>query len=351
MWIAVQASLFSGLSGSALAAIPRPARGALAGETLGAGSGIAPFGSSLVSWALDPMRDDWEDKTVIANDVARATTSGRKRAQLIVLAGANVGEMYELKTSLIIGRGREADIRIQGDGISRKHVRLLLTADKAVLEDLGSTNGSFVNGERVTTCELEDGDKIQVGTATILKFTRQDELDEGFQRQMFESASRDALTQIYNKRFFLEQLHSEYAYAARHSTDLSLIMFDIDHFKLINDTYGHPAGDAVLAELARAVIPAIRTEDVFARYGGEEFAILSRTTTRAAALVVAERLRKTIEEQAFAHEGTRLSVTVSIGVGYMPNAVITSPEQLVNVADKALYQAKRAGRNRVVCAD
>jgi two-component system cell cycle response regulator len=297
------------------------------------------------------MQDDWEDKTVIAMDVAPAATSGRKRAQLIVLAGGNVGEMHELKGTQIIGRGREADLRMQGDGISRKHARLRMAAESVVLEDLGSTNGSFVNGERIANpTALADGDKIQIGTATILKFTYHDEIEEDFQRQMFESASRDALTQIYNKRFFLEQLQSEYAYAARHATDLSLVIFDIDHFKHINDTHGHPAGDAVLRELARVVIPAIRTEDVFARYGGEEFAILSRTTSRAAAAVVAERVRRTIEQHRFVHDGQDIPVTVSIGVGSMPSAKIVSPDELVNVADRALYVAKRGGRNRVVAA-
>ncbi|HEX7480777.1 MAG TPA: GGDEF domain-containing protein [Polyangiales bacterium] len=296
------------------------------------------------------MQEDWEDKTIISTDVALTTTSGRKRAQLIVVAGANVGEMYDLKGTLIIGRGREADIRLQGDGISRKHARLRLSGESAVLEDLGSTNGSFVNGEKISTCELQDGDKIQVGTATIFKFTHHDELDEDFQRQMFESASRDALTQIYNKRFFLEQLNSEYAYAARHAADLSLIMFDIDHFKQINDTLGHPAGDYVLSQLAQVVIPAVRAEDVFARYGGEEFAILSRTTGRAAGAIVAERVRSTIEQHPFLREGKRIFVTVSIGVGSMPSANVKSPDDLVSVADQALYQAKRAGRNRVVAA-
>ncbi len=296
------------------------------------------------------MQEDWEDKTIISTDVAPTATSGRKRAQLIVVAGANVGEMYDLKGTLIIGRGREADIRVQGDGISRKHARLRLSGENAVLEDLGSTNGSFVNGEKVSSRVLADGDKIQVGTATILKYTHHDELDEDFQRQMFESASRDGLTQSYNKRFFLEQLNSEYAYAARHSAELSLIMFDIDHFKQVNDTYGHPAGDFVLSQLTRAVIPAIRTEDIFARYGGEEFAILSRTTPRAAAALVAERVRKTIEQHQFVFEGKRIPVTVSIGVGSMPDANVKSPEDLVSVADKALYQAKRGGRNRVIAA-
>jgi diguanylate cyclase (GGDEF)-like protein len=297
------------------------------------------------------MQDDWEDKTVVATSLAPAAPTGGKRAQLVVLAGSNVGEMYNLQGTLVLGRGRDADIRVQGDGISRQHARMKVGTDAVEFEDLGSTNGSFVNGERVARCALQDGDKIQLGSATILKFTYQDEIDEDFQRQMFESASRDALTQVYNKRFFLERLHSEFAFAMRHGALLSLIIFDIDHFKAINDTYGHLAGDYVLATLAKTVVPMIRSEDVFARYGGEEFVIMSRSTDPPSAAVVSERVRQHVEKYAFEYEGKRIPVTVSLGVAGMPHAEIKAPEDLLARADRALYEAKRAGRNRMVQAE
>ena len=295
------------------------------------------------------MQEDWEEKTVVAGEVV-APTSGRKRAHLIVLAGPNVGEMYEIDSNLVIGRGREADVRVQGDGISRKHGAIRVAGEQVIYEDLGSTNGSFINGERMMERVLEEGDKIQVGTSVILKFTYHDQLDEDFQRQMFESASRDALTQVYNKRFFMEQLASEHAYAARHGTDLALLMFDLDHFKHINDTHGHLAGDYVLAELTRVLMPSIRTEDVFARYGGEEFVILSRTTAGVAAAHVAERVRKAIEQHPFCFDGKPIRVTVSIGISFMPAPSVRAPEDLIALADKALYEAKNGGRNRVVSA-
>jgi two-component system cell cycle response regulator len=295
------------------------------------------------------MQEDWEEKTVVAGEVV-APASGRKRAHLIVLAGPNVGEMYEIDSNLTIGRGREADVRVQGDGISRKHGGIRVAGEEVVFEDLGSTNGSFINGERVVHRVLEEGDKIQIGTSVILKFTYHDELDEDFQRQMFESASRDALTQVYNKRFFMEQLVSEHAYAARHGSDLSLLMFDLDHFKAINDTHGHLAGDYVLAELTRMLMPAIRTEDVFARYGGEEFVVLSRTTGALAAAHVGERLRKSVEQHQFCFEGKIIQVTVSIGISHMPAPAVRAAEDLIALADKALYEAKNGGRNRVVSA-
>ncbi|MFI5306071.1 MAG: diguanylate cyclase, partial [Polyangiales bacterium] len=296
------------------------------------------------------MQDEWEDKTVVATSLAPAAPARGKRAQLVVLSGVNVGEMYNLQGTMLIGRGRDADIRIQGDGISRQHARMKVGADSVELEDLGSTNGSFVNGERIGTAVLQDGDKIQLGTATILKFTYQDEIEEDFQRQMFESASRDALTQAYNKRFFLERLAVEFAYAIRHKALLSLILFDIDHFKRINDTHGHLAGDYVLSTLAKAVSPMIRAEDTFARYGGEEFVILSRSTDPPSAGVVSERVRVHVERHPFEFEGQQIPVTVSVGLAGMPHASIKVAEDLVARADKALYEAKNGGRNRVVRA-
>jgi two-component system cell cycle response regulator len=295
------------------------------------------------------MPDEWDEKTVVSIEVAAAAPSKRNRPRLIVLAGGNVGEMYEVERQLFVGRGRECDLRMQEDGISRKHCSVRLEGDGVLFEDLGSTNGTYVNGERTMHRLLLEGDKIRIGAGVILKFTYHDELDEDFQRQMFESASRDVLTQIYNKRFFLEQLDSEFAYAIRHGSDLSLMMFDIDHFKQINDTHGHLVGDFVLSELARVVIPAIRIEDTFARYGGEEFVLLSRNTSTAAA-IVGERVRRSIEEHSFIHEGQHLHVTVSAGIDCLPKPGLSTCEEFIANADKALYEAKRAGRNRLVCA-
>jgi diguanylate cyclase (GGDEF)-like protein len=295
-------------------------------------------------------QEDWEEKTVVATELNVSADLGNKRAQLVVLSGTNVGQLYDLSGTMTVGRGRGADIPLSGDGISRNHARVEMRGEHVFLEDLGSTNGSWVNGEKIRRSELKDGDKIQLGSATILKFTYHDVLDEDFQRQMFESASRDMLTQAYNKRFFSERLSSEFAFAQRHKSALSLIIFDLDHFKKINDTHGHLAGDQVLAGVARLVQPMIRSEDVFARYGGEEFVILSRSTDPPSAAVVAERVRVSIEEHDFEFEGTRIPVTLSVGYAAMPHEKIKRPEDLVAAADHALYEAKRGGRNRVVRA-
>ena len=158
-----------------------------------------------------------------------------------------------------------------------------------IVEDMGSTNGTFCNGIKIDRRELADGDKIMVGSSTILKFTYHDYLDEVFQRQMYESALRDGLTKVFNKKYFTDYLEKEFAFAARHGGPLALIFLDIDYFKKINDTHGHPAGDFVLAELSQMMATLLRTEDVLARFGGEEFTILCRGSDLSGAKIVAER--------------------------------------------------------------
>ena len=195
--------------------------------------------------------------------------------------------------------------------------------------------------------QLRDGDKIRVGETTILKFTFHDRLDESFQQKMYNAALRDPLTKAYNKKYFVDQLGVEIAYAKRHRTPLSLVIFDLDHFKRINDTYGHVAGDMVLMELAELVQAMLRTEDVFARYGGEEFAIILRGIALSDAGVLAERLRAAVEQRPFVNSGQRLPVTVSVGVAEFDEQVEDSIG-LVEAADGALYAAKQSGRNKVL---
>ena len=187
-------------------------------------------------------------------EAPKATTGGKRdRAYLVVLAGASVGEMYKVEgDKVIIGRGQKAHIRLFDDGISREHAQIVIEGNQIVLQDLGSTNGTFCNGLKVDRRELVDGDKILVGSTTILKFTYHDNLDEMFQRQMYESALRDGLTKAFNKKYFTDRLESEFTFATRHVTPLALVLFDIDHFKKVNDTHGHQAGDHVLSEISNS---------------------------------------------------------------------------------------------------
>jgi len=273
----------------------------------------------------------------------------RDRAYLIVLAGSNVGEMYRVEEGeTFLGRGQTATIRLTDDGISRKHARIFQNGGEVVIEDLKSSNGTIVNGAPVTQQLLKDGDKIRLGSTTILKFTYNDQLDESFQQQMYEAALRDGLTKAFNKKYFLDRLETEIAYARRHQAHLSLLMFDVDHFKRVNDTYGHLAGDYVLAKLAKLAMTTVRTEDIFARYGGEEFGVICRGVPLPSAGILAERLRSIVETTAFDHEGQRMPVTISVGVAGHPESPVETVTQLIAAADQALYEAKRAGRNRVL---
>jgi diguanylate cyclase (GGDEF)-like protein len=272
----------------------------------------------------------------------------RDRAYLIVLAGADVGKMFKLtEGENVVGRSHRADVRLDDDSISRMHVKLILSGTVVTIEDLGSSNGTLVNGERVHIEQLRDGDKIRLGETTILKFTFHDKLDESFQQKMYNAALRDPLTKAYNKKYFVDQLVIELAYAKRHNTPLSLVIFDLDHFKRINDTYGHVAGDMVLIQMSDMVQGMLRQEDVFARYGGEEFVIVLRGIALGDAGVLAERVRRAIEEKPFMAGQTRLPVTVSAGVAAHAEDIADSIA-LVEAADTALYAAKQGGRNKVL---
>jgi diguanylate cyclase (GGDEF)-like protein len=300
--------------------------------------------------SLPPDDEPEEEMTRVArapSDLPKAITA-RDRAYVIVLAGEQVGSMFRLEGETLIGRTAQAKIRLNDDGISRRHARILPRGEDVIIEDLKSANGTVVNdeavdGERV----LKDGDKIRLGSTTILKFTYHDHLDESFQQQMYEAALRDGLTKAFNKKYFLDRLESEFAYARRHKSHLSLVMFDVDFFKKVNDGFGHLAGDYVLARLAKLTAAAVRTEDVFARYGGEEFGVICRAVELRKAGMFAERLRLLIESSSFEYEGKRIPVTISIGVSATPDLPVESATELIGSADEALYEAKRSGRNRV----
>ena len=282
---------------------------------------------------------------------APGTPGERDRACLIVIRGLNVGEMYKLgKAEMVLGRGQNADVEILDDGISRRHARVRFVEDKVLLEDLGSRNGTFVNGQRLESpAELRDGDKIQLSSSTILKFTYADRLDESFQRRMYESSLRDGLTKTFNRKYFLDRIEREFRFAKRHQQPLALIMLDVDGFKALNEARGHIAGDAVLAAVAAEVHRAIRSEDVLARYGGDEFAVVCRANDAAGAAAFAERLCAAVASHAFAFDGIGVPVTISLGVAGL-TADHTDSMALLAAADSALATAKRDGRNRVAVA-
>ena len=293
-----------------------------------------------------------EEKTSVYSIPSDAPGEREQSAFLIVISAksaAGIGRMHKLdKSEIVLGRSVEAEFQIEDDGISRKHAKLLSDADgRFTLMDLGSTNGTYLNGNRIDVSPLRDGDKIQIGSNTVLKFSLQDQLDEQYQRSIYESATRDGLTRVFNKKYLLDSLRKEFAYCLRHRIPLSLAMFDVDHFKRINDTYGHQAGDYVLARIAQRISEVVRAEDLFARYGGEEFALMLRETVEEQAYVAAERCRRIVDITDFNFGGTPIKVTISVGIATLLDSDFSQPEDLISAADRFLYRAKKLGRNRV----
>ncbi|MCC7351422.1 MAG: GGDEF domain-containing protein [Phycisphaerales bacterium] len=294
------------------------------------------------------------DNTMVmkVDDILSETLKPQSKACLIVVAGRMVGQILTLrKNKLILGRGVDCDLMIEDPGISRRHARLVCTSDGAVqIIDLDSTNGTFVNGRRIQAQSLSDGDKIQLGPGTIFKFSYQDQIDQQFQRRLYQNATQDGLTQLYNRKYFLDRLNTDFTHAIRHGRPLSAALIDVDYFKSINDTHGHLVGDEVLRKLAGVLLEATRDEDLVARWGGEEFAIIYRDADRARATICGERVRRMVEKSRFCTPEKTLPVTVSIGIATLDGNNLLDAEQLMRSADEYLYQAKRNGRNRVETA-
>ena len=275
----------------------------------------------------------------------------RDRALLTVLTGLNAGQVFTLDVDeTTIGRGREVQVRIEDVGISRAHSRIVRTMDgKFFLEDLKSTNGTFVSGRRIERVELHSADRLQVGPNVVLRFAILDEAEEQLAHQLYEASTKDALTKVYNRKYFVERLASEVAYAHRHKSPLSIILFDLDHFKKVNDTHGHLAGDVVLRVVAAQVQRTIRTEDVLARYGGEEFVVLARGIPHTNAIHFSERVRKAVERLTVPWEHVQMKATISIGVSSLSELPEgANGEAALHLADERLYRAKAGGRNRVI---
>jgi diguanylate cyclase (GGDEF)-like protein len=302
--------------------------------------------------------DDFEDevtsvgKLPVLDGRTKPPTSLRDRATFTVVSGPSAGAIYSLVAAEnVIGRGKECSFRIIDAGISRRHARVVRQAPgQYIVEDLGSSNGTFINGVRVEGRErIDEGDRLGVGPSIELRFGFTDEAEEGALRRLYESSVLDALTGAYNRKHFEERLASEVAYAKRHATPLCLLMFDLDHFKRISDTYGHLGGDHVLRTVGALAKRTLRVEDVFARYGGEEFAIIARGIDVAKGYLFAERVRITMETARIEFNGLLVPVSVSLGVASLTccGEAATS-EDLIRKADERLYVAKGSGRNRTV---
>jgi two-component system cell cycle response regulator len=292
------------------------------------------------------MRDE-TIVTVINKSDDSGSKGPKKEACLVVIYGAELGRKYHIDgREMTIGRGTLNDICVSQDSVSRTHATLRVEDHGVKIRDNESTNGTYVNDHKVHEAWLKDGDLIKIGRA-IFKFLSGDNIESLYHEEIYRLSTVDGLTQIFNKRYFLETLERELSRARRYDRPLALVMFDIDHFKQCNDTFGHRAGDFVLREVADVVRERARKVDVLARYGGEEFAMILPEIDIRGANQFAEKIRIMIAESKFMFEGRHIPVTISIGVAELTPDIATY-DDLIKRADARLYKAKQTGRNRVV---
>ena len=301
-----------------------------------------------------PIDDDDETTThVLKSPLAPPVDPGEtSRACLVLLIGPNIGRRYELtEGSSLVGRDETCDIALQESSVSRNHGELLIQSQKSIVRDLGSTNGTYVNDRLVTSASLRDGDIIRFGRV-IFKYLSGSNIENAYHQEIYRLTTTDPMTQVYNRRYFMETLAREISRSRRYELPLSLVMIDLDHFKHVNDTYGHLAGDHVLKLVGKTLKDSLRHEDILARYGGEEFSILLPATPEEGAVRVAEKVRQAVARSPV-YSGERVapvSLTISVGVASLVPGPGVEPQELIRQADEALYAAKESGRNRVMVA-
>jgi diguanylate cyclase (GGDEF)-like protein len=264
----------------------------------------------------------------------------------IIINGNETGKtLLLLESANFVGREESAEIIINDPAVSRKHLLVEVDEKHVCCIDLGSTNGTFVNNERITKKNLKEGDKIRLGN-TILKFSLQDRDDKEFQDKVYRMISFDELTSLYNLRYMFFLLNQSIE-KAKKGEPLSVLFIDIDFFKKVNDKYGHLSGSKLLSELGQLLLTSVRSNDYACRYGGEEFVIILPNTNGERACLAAEKIRKITKNNNFYSIHNKLiKITVSIGVTtYSPK--ISSAQMLIDVSDKAMYKAKQNGKNRI----
>jgi len=286
--------------------------------------------------------------TVISDETPFKDFAEPNSPSLIIIHGleSEIGKKIALPQDQVvsIGRTEEATIQIIKDNVSRNHAKIFFQDGEYRIVDLGSTNGTFLNTVKISSESLHSGDVILIGN-TIFKFLL-NAFDENFYNTMFTMAAKDGLTKVFNKRFIVDKLKYEIDRALRYRRPLSMLMIDIDHFKDVNDNYGHLAGDCVLEKSAEIFLQNLRNADLVGRYGGEEFLVILPECPIDQAIRTAEKIRSIVEQSVFRYDAIPMQITLSIGVSAL-TADAKDPEFLVKTADRALYIAKRNGRNQI----
>lgn len=297
------------------------------------------------------FKEEHTEVTVVEKPIAQATEG---EGCLVMIYGGALGRRFALTppppngipAELIVGRSQTADIQLDVESVSRKHAAFVVhPGGKVVVKDFESTNGTYVGDQLIDGEQLlKDGDFVKIGRA-IFKYLRNN-VEAKYHEEIYRLTTTDGLTGIYNKRYFLETLEREMGRCQRYDRPLSLIMIDIDFFKRVNDTHGHLAGDTVLSQLGALIAAKVRKEDIFARYGGEEFALILPEIPNDGAVALAEKLRALVAATPMQFDGTKIDVTISLGLASLPKDETTVVD-FVQRADDFLYQAKESGRNKV----
>jgi diguanylate cyclase (GGDEF)-like protein len=253
----------------------------------------------------------------------------------------------------VVGRGEEADVIVHDGGVSRMHARFFLRDGDWHVEDLDSQNGTLVGDEPLVGIRaITGGDEIHIGTQCTIRVLFDDEKEQAAAADLYHAATCDPLTKTYNRRYLQARLEQELAFARRHATRLSVLILDLDHFKAVNDTHGHLAGDLVLRLAGATLSRIVRTEDVVARYGGEEFVVLARGIDHRNAQILADRLRRALASLRIPWKEQYIEVTASVGVATQDlHHGYETVDALLGVADRGLYEAKLTGRNRCVSVE
>jgi len=310
-------------------------------EPVGSPSGS---GGSSHEFAAERVTETW----VTAPDRPVSMTSRTACLVHIYPTGPGMGSRYLLgELPLVFGRGGDCDVRINDHSVSRRHARIQPGADGYYAVDLQSTNGTYVNDVPASMYKLKDGDYLRIGNC-IYRFLMSGNVEAEYHEEIYRLTIIDALTDIHNKRYFIEFLDRELSRSSRYERPLSLAMIDIDRFKLINEELGHLGGDFTLRELAARIKGNIRKEELFSRFGGEEFAVVLPETPILGAAHLCNRLLAVISQQPFQYEEHTYTVTISAGVVTTQGEKNITPVELIRRADEKLYQAKRDGRNRVI---
>jgi diguanylate cyclase (GGDEF)-like protein len=267
------------------------------------------------------------------------------RPVLVVISGNEMGTRKTVDRNLLIGRDPAADLVLTDAGVSWQHARLEDRGDSFAVVDLGSTNGTTVNGQKRAECVLAPSDKIVFGR-TVVRFEVQDALEQAYDEQVQRMLNIDDLSGLFVRRKFDAELALLADAARARGTSVGLLVMDLDGIKKINDTHGHLFGAYTIGEAGHVIGRVIGGRGIASRFGGDEFSAAFPDADVAAAAGIGEEIRAAIQAHPFAYEGVALRPGISIGVAAFPESA-TDTAALFQRADEALYRAKQGGKNRV----